>query len=72
MIVSFVTPRVGTAGRDDVAANLNQAGIDTGMHYPIALPYLAVYADGYQPSPLVLLAAIATRTKRLKLGAGAS
>ncbi len=26
--------------------------------------------DGYQPSPLVLLAAIAARTKRLKLGAG--
>ncbi len=26
--------------------------------------------DGYQPSPLVLLAAIAARTKRLKLGSG--
>jgi alkanesulfonate monooxygenase SsuD/methylene tetrahydromethanopterin reductase-like flavin-dependent oxidoreductase (luciferase family) len=26
--------------------------------------------DGYQPSPLVLLAAFAARTKRLKLGAG--
>jgi alkanesulfonate monooxygenase SsuD/methylene tetrahydromethanopterin reductase-like flavin-dependent oxidoreductase (luciferase family) len=26
--------------------------------------------DGYQPSPLVVLAAIAVRTKRLKLGAG--
>ncbi|HEX3101372.1 MAG TPA: DegT/DnrJ/EryC1/StrS family aminotransferase [Pyrinomonadaceae bacterium] len=37
--------------RDDVAAKLNEAGIDTGLHYPTALPYLDVYADvGYKPS----------------------
>lgn len=37
--------------RDSVAARLNEAGIDTGLHYPTALPYLDVYLDaGYQPS----------------------
>ncbi len=37
--------------RDAVAAKLNGAGIDTGLHYPTALPYLDVYADfEYQPS----------------------
>jgi dTDP-4-amino-4,6-dideoxygalactose transaminase len=38
-------------GRDLVAAKLNEAGIDTGLHYPTALPFLDVYSDaGYQPS----------------------
>ena len=37
--------------RDTVAAKLNEAGIDTGLHYPTALPFLDVYsANGYQPS----------------------
>lgn len=37
--------------RDAVAAKLNEAGIDTGLHYPTALPFLEVYADaGYRPS----------------------
>lgn len=37
--------------RDAVAAKLNEAGIDTGLHYPTALPFLEVYADkNYQPS----------------------
>lgn len=37
--------------RDTVAAKLNEAGIDTGLHYPTALPFLDVYAEaGYQPS----------------------
>lgn len=37
--------------RDAVAAKLNEAGIDTGLHYPVALPYLDVYAGrGLQPS----------------------
>lgn len=37
--------------RDAVAAKLNEAGVDTGLHYPTALPFLEVYADaGYQPS----------------------
>lgn len=36
--------------RDAVAAKLNEAGIDTGLHYPTALPFLDVYAKaGYQP-----------------------
>ncbi len=36
--------------RDTVAAKLNEAGIDTGLHYPTALPFLEVYSDvGYQP-----------------------
>lgn len=36
--------------RDAVSAKLNEAGIDTGLHYPTALPYLDVYAGlGYQP-----------------------
>lgn len=37
--------------RDAVAVKLNEAGVDTGLHYPTALPFLAVYAEaGYQPS----------------------
>jgi dTDP-4-amino-4,6-dideoxygalactose transaminase len=37
--------------RDAVAAKLNQAGIDTGLHYPTALPFLEAYAgENYQPS----------------------
>ncbi len=37
--------------RDAVASKLNAAGVDTGLHYPTALPYLDVYSDlGYQPS----------------------
>lgn len=31
--------------RDSVAARLNAAGIDTGLHYPVALPFLEAYAD---------------------------
>lgn len=37
--------------RDAVAAKLNSAGIDTGLHYPTALPFLDAYADiGYKPA----------------------
>lgn len=31
--------------RDAVAAKLNEAGVDTGLHYPTALPFLEAYAD---------------------------
>ena len=42
---------VRVKNRDAVAAKLNKAGIDTGLHYPTALPFLEVYAaDSYQPS----------------------
>jgi len=30
--------------RDGVAAKLNEAGVDTGLHYPTALPFLDAYA----------------------------
>ena len=37
--------------RDAVAAKLNAAEIDTGLHYPTALPFLEAYSDiGYKPS----------------------
>ena len=37
--------------RDAVAAKLNEAGVDTGLHYPIALPFLEAYAErGFAPS----------------------
>lgn len=37
--------------RDAVAAKLNEAGIDTGLHYPTALPFLEAYAiKNYQPA----------------------
>jgi dTDP-4-amino-4,6-dideoxygalactose transaminase len=37
--------------RDAVAAKLGEAGIDTGLHYPTALPFLEAYSDkNYQPS----------------------
>jgi dTDP-4-amino-4,6-dideoxygalactose transaminase len=36
---------------DRIVELLNEAGIDTGLHYPTALPYLEVFADaGYKPS----------------------
>jgi dTDP-4-amino-4,6-dideoxygalactose transaminase len=36
--------------RDTVATKLGEAGIDTGLHYPTALPFLEIYAGAYQPS----------------------
>ena len=37
--------------RDAVATKLNESGIDTGLHYPTALPFLEVYlGKNYQPS----------------------
>lgn len=44
--------------RDAVAAKLNEAGIDTGLHYPTALPFLEAYSDkNYQPSDYPLASA---------------
>jgi dTDP-4-amino-4,6-dideoxygalactose transaminase len=37
--------RVPAARRDQFQASLKAAGIDTGIHYPIALPYLNAYAQ---------------------------
>ena len=36
--------RVPASRRDQFQASLKAAGIDTGIHYPIALPYLNAYA----------------------------
>jgi dTDP-4-amino-4,6-dideoxygalactose transaminase len=37
--------------RDNVAVKLKEAGIDTGLHYPIALPFLDAYSNmGHQPA----------------------
>lgn len=36
---------VRVKNRDAVAAKLNEAEVDTGLHYPTALPFLEVYAD---------------------------
>jgi dTDP-4-amino-4,6-dideoxygalactose transaminase len=37
--------------RDAVRAKLSEAGIDTGVHYPTALPFLEVYKDrDHQPA----------------------
>lgn len=37
--------------REAVAAKLNEAGIDTGLHYPTALPFLEAYAErGFSPA----------------------
>ncbi len=35
--------RVPTGRREQLQAFLKAAGIDTGIHYPIALPYLNAY-----------------------------
>jgi dTDP-4-amino-4,6-dideoxygalactose transaminase len=35
--------RVPAARRQELQTSLKQAGIDTGIHYPIALPYLSAY-----------------------------
>jgi dTDP-4-amino-4,6-dideoxygalactose transaminase len=35
---------IRTARRNELAAHLSAAGIQTGIHYPIALPKLAAYA----------------------------
>lgn len=36
---------VRTAQRDALASHLRSRGIETGVHYPVALPRLAAYAD---------------------------
>jgi dTDP-4-amino-4,6-dideoxygalactose transaminase len=42
--------RVPASRRDGIQASLKQAGIDTGIHYPIALPYLNAYRHlGHTP-----------------------
>lgn len=39
--------------RDAVAAKLKDAGIDTGVHYPTAIPLMEAYADlNYKPSDI--------------------
>ena len=41
---------IRVADRDAVAAKLNQAGVDTGLHYPTALPFLDAYSGaGHRP-----------------------
>lgn len=35
--------RVPASKRDAMQVSLKEAGIDTGIHYPIALPYLNAY-----------------------------
>ena len=42
---------IRVADRDGVAAKLNEASIDTGLHYPTSLPFLNAYAHlGHQPT----------------------
>jgi dTDP-4-amino-4,6-dideoxygalactose transaminase len=42
---------VQVPNREKVIAKLAEDGIETGLHYPIALPFLEAYADfGHQPS----------------------
>lgn len=42
---------VQVPNREKVIAKLAEDGIDTGLHYPIALPFLEAYANfGHQPS----------------------
>ncbi|MBX7171836.1 MAG: DegT/DnrJ/EryC1/StrS family aminotransferase [Pyrinomonadaceae bacterium] len=42
---------VQVPNREKVMAKLAEDGIDSGLHYPIALPFLEAYADfGHQPS----------------------
>jgi dTDP-4-amino-4,6-dideoxygalactose transaminase len=42
---------VQVPNREKVMAKLSEEGIETGLHYPIALPFLEAYADlGHQPS----------------------
>lgn len=37
--------------RDEVGARLNAAGIDTGLHYPISLPFMEAYSRfGHKPA----------------------
>lgn len=43
--------RVPNGGRDALQAHLAKCGVNTGIHYPIALPYLNAYARfGHTPS----------------------
>ena len=42
---------VRVANRDEVRAHLQAAGVQTGIHYPVALPYLPAYARfNHQPA----------------------
>jgi len=44
---------VRVAKRDAVAAKLKDAGVETGVHYPIAIPFTEAYAHlGYKPEDL--------------------
>ena len=41
---------VRVANRDEVRQHLQAAGVQTGIHYPVALPYLPAYARlNHQP-----------------------
>ena len=43
--------RVPGGGRDDLQRHLSECGVNTGIHYPIALPYLNAYRYlGHGPS----------------------
>jgi dTDP-4-amino-4,6-dideoxygalactose transaminase len=43
--------RVPAAGREQFQETLKAAGVDTGIHYPIALPYLNAYKHlGHTPA----------------------
>ncbi|HEY2846276.1 MAG TPA: DegT/DnrJ/EryC1/StrS family aminotransferase [Pyrinomonadaceae bacterium] len=44
---------VRVANRDAVATKLKDAGIETGVHYPVAIPFTPAYAHlGYKPEDL--------------------
>lgn len=48
--VNLVLPPQGPVDRAELIRALNDAGIGTSVHYPIALPFATYYREKYQPS----------------------
>lgn len=54
--------------RDDLAAHLRARGIQTGVHYPVALPFLQAYARfGHQPADFPAAHAMQSRILSLPM-----
>jgi dTDP-4-amino-4,6-dideoxygalactose transaminase len=49
--VNAVLPEGGPAGRSAVVRQLNEAGVGTSVHYPVALPMSRYYRERYDCDP---------------------
>ena len=59
---------IRTERRDELKAFLNEQGIETGIHYPIALPKLNAYANNDTPDPRVFYNQVDSSLLSLPIG----